>query len=212
MISFLIILVFVSAFSYGFGINALIPVLIAVGIAALLDLLIGYFKSKTWAFPQSAMITGLLIGGLLSQKMPWYIYFIAPAAAILSKHLIRFNNRHIFNPANFGILIVALAFGAIHSWWIASPVILVLIFGVFIIWRLRRLDLALSFLISYFALASIIGLFQGAQIIDAYYSIINGGIIFFFSMYMIIEPKTNPFGKKTKNCLWRFGCYIVCNF
>lgn len=192
MIFFLIVLNLVSAFFYDFGVKALLPVAIAVFTAAFLDLLIEYFKSKTWQFPQSALISGLFIGGLLTQNLQWYIYVLVGAIAILSKHLIKFQQRHIFNPANLGVLFVSVVFGAAHTWWISSPLILVLIFGIFIIWRLRRFDLAISFLVSYYLINSVIELFGGSNLNNIFSTIINGGVIYFFAMFMLIEPKTNP--------------------
>ena len=96
MISFLIILHLVSAFFYGFGIKALLPVLIAVLTTTLLDLFIEYFKSKTLVFPQSALISGLFIGGLLTQNLQWYVYVLAGIIAIASKHIIKIQQKHIF--------------------------------------------------------------------------------------------------------------------
>ena len=198
MISFLIILHLVSAFFYGFGIKALLPVLIAVITTTILDVLIEYFKSKAWFFPQSALISGLFIGGLLTQNLQWYVYVIAGIIAIASKHLIRIQQKHIFNPANFGVLLVSIIFGVSHTWWISSPLLLVLIFGIFVIWRLRRFDLTISFLICYYLINSIIELIRGAQFQDIYHTIIYGGVIYFFSMYMLIEPKTHPNARKQR--------------
>jgi len=198
MVVFLIVLHLVSSFFYGFGVDALLPVAIAVLTTTLLDLFIEYFKSKTWMFPQSALISGLFIGGLLTQNLQWHVYMIAGAIAIISKHIIKINQKHIFNPANLGILLVSIIFGVSHTWWISSPKILVLIFGIFIIWRLKRFDLALSFLASYYIINSIILLFRGMGLSDVYYPIINGGVIYFFSMYMLIEPRTHPNQRKQR--------------
>ena len=198
MITFLVILNLVSAFFYDFGVKALLPVLIAILTTTILDSVIDYFKTKQWMFPQSALISGLFIGGLLTQGLQWYIYVIAGLIAILSKHLIKFKQRHIFNPANFGILLVSIIFSVSHTWWISSPIILVLIFGVFIIWRLRRFDLTISFLVCYYIINSIIEAIRGSNFNDIYLTIINGSVIFFFSMYMLIEPKTNPAARKQR--------------
>ncbi|MBI2656696.1 RnfABCDGE type electron transport complex subunit D [Candidatus Woesearchaeota archaeon] len=198
MISFLIILNLTSAFFYDFGLKSLLPVLITAGTTTLLDLFIEYFKSKTWIFPQSALISGLFIGGLLTQSLQWHVYVLAGIIAILSKHLIKFQQRHIFNPANFGVLLVSMIFGVSHTWWISSPLILVLIFGIFIIWRLKRFDLTAGFLVSYYLVNSVIGLSQGTQFSEIYYTILNGGVIYFFSMFMLIEPRTNPAARKQR--------------
>ena len=206
MIFFLIVLNIVSAFFYGFGFNALLPVLIAVTTTTLLDLTINYFKFKRFELPQSALISGLFIGGLLTQNLQWYVYVIAGFIAILSKHLIKFQQRHIFNPANLGVLLVSVIFGASHTWWVSSPLILVLLFGIFIIWRLGRFDLAISFVAAYFILIFLINIsnpmacgmmnmkcpMQPSPLTNIYYAMINGGVIYFFAMYMLIEPKTHP--------------------
>ena len=197
MISFLIILTLASSF-YGFGPKSLLPAIIVVLTTTLLDFSIEYLKYKSFSFPQSALVTGLLIGGLLTQNLPWYVYVIAGIIAVASKHVIKLQKKHIFNPANFGVLLVSIFFGAAHSWWVSSPLVFVLIFGIFIIYRLRRFDLALSFLISYYLVNSSIELIKGNTTNDIYLTIINGGIIYFFSMYMLIEPKTNPSQRKQR--------------
>ena len=202
MIVFLIVLSLVSVFFYGFGAAALIPVLIAVIATTLLDLFIEYFKTKQWVFPQSALISGLFIGGLLTQGLQWHIYVLAGIIAILSKHLIKIQQKHIFNPANFGILLVSMIFGVSHTWWVSSPLVFVLIFGIFIIWRLRRFDLAVSFLVSYYLINSIAELIGGSTFNDVLYTVINGGVVYFFSMYMLIEPKTNPTSGKKQRIIY----------
>ncbi len=198
MICFLMILALASAFFYGFGVDSLIPVVIAAGTATLLDFGISYFKHKNPEFPQSAMISGLFIGGLLAQNLQWYVYAAAGAIAVLSKHLIKINQKHIFNPAIIGILFASFIFGAAHTWWISSPLILVLVFGIFIAWRLRKIDLALGFVVSYFLVSSVIEFAGGAQISEVYYMIANGGVIYFFAMYMLTEPRTSPTARKQK--------------
>ena len=198
MIIFLVVLHLASAFFYGFGAKALMPVVIAMATTTILDFAINYFKSKTVEFPQSALITGLFIGGLLTQNLQWHFYILAGIIAIASKYIIKFQQKHIFNPANLGVLLVSVIFGASHTWWVSSPLVPVLIFGIFIIWRLKRFDLAISFLVGYYLINSAIELFQGAQFSEIYSTIINGGVIYFFAMCMLIEPKTHPIKRKQR--------------
>lgn len=209
MIFFLVLLCSASAFFYGFGASSLIPVVIAVTTTTSLDLIIEYLKSEKNQipnlifflknfFPSSALISGLFIGGLLAQGLSWYVYAIAGAIAILSKHLIKFQQKHIFNPANLGILLVSVIFGVSNTWWISSPLILAILFGIFIIWKLRRLDLPISFLISYYLASTLIELLHGANFSEIYYSVANGGVVYFFSMFMLIEPKTHPSARKQR--------------
>lgn len=206
---FLIILTLASVGFYGFGINSLIPVLISVLTAVILDLLIDYSKFKTWEFPYSALISGLFIGGLLAQNLQWYIYITAGIIAILSKHILKVHGNHIFNPANFGILMVFLVFNAPNTWWISSPFYLVVPFGLFILWRQRRFDLAVSFLAAYYILHAFIPepAMMGRMPMmtnipmamhSFYQSFISQSTIFFFAMFMLIEPKTHPAARKQR--------------
>ncbi len=198
MSAFLVILTLVSVFFYDFGINALTPVLIAVLTTTILDISINYFKFKTLEFPYSAFISGLFVGGLLTQDLKWYIYIIAGIIAILSKHLVKVNHHHIFNPANLGILVVFLIFNALNTWWISSPFVLVLIFGLFILWRLKRFDLGASFLVAYYLIHLILLSMDISPLSHFKELIAQGSLIFFFAMFMLIEPKTHPAARKQR--------------
>ena len=208
MVAFLVALILISAFFYGFGVQALIQVLIAVLTAAILDFIIKYLKFKKLEIPYSAIISGLFIGGLLTQNLHWYIYFGASVIAILSKHLIKVRHRHIFNPANLGILAVFILFSAPNSWWISSPFYLAAMFGLFILWRQRRFDLAVSFLAAYYILHAFIPepemmgsmhmVNMAMAMHDFYQTLISQSTIFFFAMFMIIEPKTHPAARKQR--------------
>ena len=174
----------------------------------ILDLVIDYFNFKSWEFPYSAFISGVFIGGLLTQNLAWHVYILAGIIAISSKHLLKVHGRQIFNPANFGILLVFLIFNSQNSWWISSPLILVLIFGIFILWRLKRFDVAVSFIAAYYILHAFIDgqapvnmpMMGNMQMMmgNFYQSFTNQSIIFFFAMFMLIEPKTNPAAGKQR--------------
>ena len=183
---------------YDFGIKALLPVFIAVLTTTILDLLINYLRFKTLEFPYSAFISGLFIGGLLTQNLNWYVYVAAGSMAILSKHIIKVHHRHIFNPANLGILAVFLIFNSANTWWDSSPLILVLIFGIFILWRLKRFDLGLSFLAAYYMIHLVLLLKDVSPLAHFKGLIAQGSTIFFFAMFMLIEPKTHPAARKQR--------------
>lgn len=198
MIIFLALLCIASSLFYGFGVKALLHAAIAVFTASILDLAAGYLKTRSLALPYSGIISGLFIGGLLAQDLKWWIYLLAAAIAVLSKHIIKIRGRHVFNPANFGILLASAIFGAPHSWWISSPIIPVILFGIFVIWKLKRLDLAVSFLASYFIISIILNFSIINSLNALFLFIANSGIILFFSMFMLIEPKTTPAAGKQR--------------
>ena len=60
--------------------------LLAIGLAVFsalaVESFILYFKNKTWKVTESAVITGLIIGYVLSSDQPWWMFLVAGAAAI----------------------------------------------------------------------------------------------------------------------------------
>ena len=159
--------------------------LTAVLSATILDAVIGFARFKSRQFPKSGLITGLIIGlliepGSLSFGIPTVT--IVAVIAILSKHLIRFRARHLFNPAGFGLLAaVALGAGSTLSWWGSAGTLyttyLILPMGLLVVFRLRRLSIAIPFLIF-------------SALLNSSPAAINSSTILFFALIMLVEPVT----------------------
>ncbi|MBI2971802.1 MAG: RnfABCDGE type electron transport complex subunit D [Candidatus Aenigmarchaeota archaeon] len=198
-------LLFLSALAalgvYTFGMPALLNVAAAVSIAALLDAGVNYYKFKKLELPKSGVISGFFVALILPFNP---LYAAAGAAiAIASKHIIRFNKRHVFNPAAFGITAAMLLFSAAASWWVATTWLLVPL-GLLIVYSIRRWRTAAAFLGAY-ALLSIglsivrFGLFPDAfRVLDL--------TLLFFALFMVIEPRTTP--HRTKAML-AFGALVA---
>ena len=76
------------------------------------DSIIVYLKTKKIIITESSVVSGLIIGYVLSSNQAWWMIAFASILAISSKHLIRFKARHIFNPAGFGILTAVFLFSS----------------------------------------------------------------------------------------------------
>src|SRR3989344_7175369 len=141
----LLVLTTASVIKNGFS-QTLPQLLIALATTILLDLIINYIKNKKIILPDSAAISSFFIATALSLGQAWYIPLIAGSAAILSKHVIKINGKHIFNPANFGLFTVILIFSAGIEWWASQILILVIILGVLLAYKMKRFHLILSYL------------------------------------------------------------------
>src|SRR3972149_7288518 len=170
-----------------------LQVLIAVFTSAILDICLIWYRKKLFYFPESAIITSLIISYLLAPNTIWYITVIAPSAAITSKHFINLGNRHIFNPANLGILIAATFLGANITWWGASDPFILIIFGLYLAYRMRRFLLPGIFLIVYFVL-----LFITTPNPDVPSLFLVDFAVFFFVFIMLPEPQTSPVYKNSR--------------
>lgn len=174
-----------------FGVSETLPqVVISVTVAVGLDFIIKYWKTKGKILSKSAIITGLFVATILDLGHPLWVPAIVSTVAILSKHLIRYKNRHVFNPANFGLLF-ALLLGVSHSWWSSVNLYATVILGLLIVWQFQRFKLVISFLVVHFLLLGVV--MFATNNIAAVYSHFTNGLLYFFTFLMLIEPKTSPF-------------------
>ena len=187
MITFLTVIALHSIISIN-NYNFLIQLVAVPIFAALIDMSITYIKERKTLIPNSAIISGLLIASILPLA-PIYVLFVTALIAILSKYIIKFGKRHIFNPAAFGIIIGGILLGFSASWWSAIS-ILVVPFGLFIIYKQRKWLLAFSFLAPYFLLIILSNLSSPNTI-----SLLDTTAIF-FAFFMLIEPMTSAYTKK----------------
>jgi Na+-translocating ferredoxin:NAD+ oxidoreductase RnfD subunit len=188
------------------GISKTLPqLLIALITVSLLDILINYIKSKRFIRPYHTIITALFIATILPTGQAWYVPAIISAIAILSKHLININKRHLFNPAMFGLFFSALLFNQSSQWWATSPLPVILIFGLFIAYKFRRLHLALSYIVTILLLGFILApsTFSVASILNLNY---------FFIFFMLVEPMSSPIYKKGRILFGFLAAVLVFSF
>jgi len=145
--------------------------------------------------PLSPLVTSLSLTLLLRTDL---IALAAMAAtlAIGSKFLLRYNGKHIFNPANFAL--VSLMMLSKHAWvssgqWGSAAIgaFVLACLGFLVLTRARRAETTIAFLILYAAM-----LFGRAIWLDNPFSIplhqLQNGALLIFAFFMISDPKTTP--------------------
>jgi Na+-transporting NADH:ubiquinone oxidoreductase subunit NqrB len=151
--------------------------------------------------PKSAFITSLSLI-LLLRTEGLTLLAAAAAIAIGSKFLVRFRGKHIFNPANIGIVLVTLmsqsAWTTPGQWgtalWLAA---LIAGAGFFVSYRAARLDVPLIFLGAFAALIITRALWLGDPLAIPFLRLQNGALVL-FAFFMISDPKTTPDGFKAR--------------
>jgi Na+-translocating ferredoxin:NAD+ oxidoreductase RnfD subunit len=166
--------------------------LVITTLAAILaESIVLYLKDKKISFSESSVISGLIIGFVLAADCAWWVLTLASVLAISSKHLIRINKRHLFNPAGLGIILVMLGLGAnsewsgTYLWYILMPA------GLYLAYRIHKLSLLAGYALATFILFEAQAQAQGSSLFN-----ILGVFSYFFIFIMLIEPKTTPL--KTK--------------
>lgn len=166
---------------------------LVVLVAYLTDYLLIRLRKIQPFFPLASLDTGLVIAFVLDPSSQLIYKVAAPILAIVSKHFLKRGNRHIFNPAAFGLFVMALL-GAPISWWVNSTGrtgfdnlltaitnALLIIGMIFFLIRIRRLRTVLAFLTAFFLVRFLI-----YQEINLWFS------LFFYPLVMLSEPMTSP--------------------
>lgn len=148
-----------------------------------------------WSALKSAAITSLSLC-LLLRVDHYSTMILASSLAILSKFILQINQKHCFNPANFGIIsALALSQDAWvspgqwgESWWYA---LLFLGCGGMVLSKVGRLDTAMTFLGSYAFLEAARNLYLGWTW-DVYSHRLMSGSLLLFTFFMITDPRSTP--------------------
>ena len=126
----------------------------------MLEVGIAFWRQHVILWPASALLTGNGVAFIL--RVPgtqhgdwwslhgWWIFAGTAAVALLSKYLIRFRGRHVFNPSNFGLVLCFLLLGrdarraarvlvGADVAWLALALAIIVAGGLAILSRLRLL-------------------------------------------------------------------------
>ncbi len=182
-----------------------IPIIMATAIITQWCFEKFYLKRENTSGLKSAIITALSIS-ILFRANNLITYSTVAVFAVASKFILKDQQRHFVNPANFGIVLVLLF---MNDGWVspgqwgvqqAWPLLIGLP-GLIVITRAGRLDTAFAFLISLFAADLYRIIFhlhwEPAVLIHKYAS----GSLLLFTFFMITDPVSTP-RNKTVRIVW----------
>ena len=184
--------------------------LVAAATGLVVDLIVGLFYRKKRYFSDGGLITGLIVGLVLSSFTSWYVTALTVVIALASKHVLRIKRKPIFNPAAVGLLISTYAFSTMQNWWgglslISSWYVWILaIIGAYVAWRVKKIPQVISFVGSYSLICAVFMLFKATHL-DASFGFQNPlwNSALFLAFFMVTDPPTSP--AKRFHQIW-FGC------
>jgi hypothetical protein len=139
---------------------------LAIGVAILVEIVLGRLLGGKWPHLASAYISGISIGMLVRSPEFWP-YALCSAISITSKYVIRVDGRHIWNPSNLGIVaMLVLASDTVASLSVQwgntlLPMVVVWAFGSVIIHALGRFHITLTYVVSFVAFSVVRALVTG---------------------------------------------------
>ncbi len=201
-----LLLIFATAFFHVPSNRLILNLFLAVCSAVLADILFIKIRKTPSFFLSAAFVSGTIIGLLSGPNLPWYEPVLAAVLAMLAKNFIRLDNRHIFNPAGFGLLATSALFQHNVSWWAVSfqkltnlsldlfvASIILLSPAIISVVRLRRFRITILFLIVYTISTSFVLLMHQNLPFSQLLSITAfDPTVLFFSLVMLPEPMTTP--------------------
>lgn len=214
MIGYLVSLLLYASFRLGVYERLFYGLLIAIAYVVF-DVLWTKFRDDMWYVPSSSIISGLILATVGSTAENFLVPFAVALVAVFSKQVLHKGTlRHIFNPAAFSLTFFGVLSFLVPSWNIAAPtwwavawmgpayiwgtqaLSLVLLIGVFILWRQNRFHVAISFLLIYVLGLCALFLADG-KFVEELPSLLHAqlfdGTLLFFMTVMLIEPITSSF-------------------
>ncbi len=173
-------------------------VLIAMAVAALLDMGIIWVLRSEWEFPSGALLTGLIIGVILRPQEPTSVVVAVSVIAIVSKHVLRTRWSNIFNPAALALVTSSFLFSTGQSWWGSMPdfgpvgIVVMCVTGLFIADRINKLPLVVVFLGAYFALFTVASFLGKPVDVAEVFRTPDLQATLFFAFFMVDDPPTCP--------------------
>lgn len=146
--------------------------------------------------PRSALISGLSLC-LLLRTNSMVLAVAAAVVTIASKFLLRLRGKHLFNPTNFGIVLMIAATGGLvwvspGQWGNAAFfAFLLACLGGLVVTRAARADVTVAFLAFYLAIVFGRALWLGQPLAIPLHQLQNGALLI-FAFFMISDPKTTP--------------------
>jgi enediyne biosynthesis protein E5 len=200
LISFILL---VGQLSYGI-LESYTRTLLAIGTSLLAELVLSRIYFGKWPNLASAYISGISVGILVRSPAFWP-YVLCALLSIMSKYVLRVHDRHIWNPSNFGIVMMfILASGTVAGLSIQWgnfiwPMVVIWTLGSAIIWRLRRFHICATYVACFFAFSLLRSWITGDPF-SSEISPITGPMYQLFIFFMITDPKTTVHSK-TGQCL-----------
>lgn len=165
--------------------------------ATIVDFLAAIIQKRKPSFSDGGLITGLIVGMILSTNSHWPIIVITSGVAAASKHLLKMKRKPMFNPAAVGLFIATIFFSSGQSWWgaltMSKPwtLIFLLVIGFLITKRVNKFPQVFVFLGLYFLAFLLMGIYHVGSPGDPLRSpFVNSAL--FLAFFMLTDPPTSP--------------------
>ncbi len=186
-------------------------ILTAIGSAVLTEIVLSRLVFSQRKNLSSAYITGISVGILVRSTLIWP-FALTAVISIMSKYVLRYKGRHIWNPSNFGLSWML----ALYPGWVAGlsiqwgnnllPMLVIWLLGLAIVWRVKRLHITLTYVVSFVFFSFLRSLITGDSFLTEV-APLTGPMYQLFVFFMVTDPATTVKDKK-----WQAGVVFIVAF
>ena len=175
-------------------------ILLTITTTILTELLLSRILFGKWKNISSAYISGISISILLRSTLLWP-FIVTAVITIMSKYVLRFKGRHIWNPSNFGIswmlFFAPYSVAGLSIQWGNNilPMLVIWLLGFFIVWKAKRFQITITYVISFILFSFLRSVITG----DSFFTEVaplTGPMYQLFVFFMITDPATTVKNKK----------------
>lgn len=173
---------------------------VALGAAMFTEAVFHKIVTGKWRNLSSAYISGNSAGILVRSPMVWP-FALCAAISIASKYVFRFRGTHIWNPTNFGIVIMLLiasdSMAVLSIQWGSNmwAMLAIWLVGFFVISKVKLFHVCAVYVISFIGFAWIRSIYTGELFLGEI-APLTGPMYQLFVLFMITDPKTTVSTKK----------------
>lgn len=167
---------------------------IALATAVIAELLFHKILTGEWRNLTSAYISGNSAGILVRSPMLWP-FALTAAISIASKYVFRFRGRHIWNPTNFGIVVMLMiasdSMAVLSIQWGSNmwAMLAIWLVGVITIMKVKKFHICAVY-VTFFLFFAWIRSLMGEGTFVAEIAPLTGPMYQLFILFMITDPKT----------------------
>jgi Na+-translocating ferredoxin:NAD+ oxidoreductase RnfD subunit len=197
-----LVLIVLAILAIAAGVRDARAVSVAIAAATLpamaIDVAILRRMKGRWVFPSGALLTGLIVAMILNPHSPWYVVTVTSIVGVVSKYIARGHTANVFNPAALALVATFYVFHTAQSWWGALPelpssaVVLLLVTGLFITYKVNKLPAVLAFLGVYYLLATTAAFAGNPAWFAGLYRAPDVHAALYFAFFMVTDPPTSP--------------------
>ncbi len=197
--AFITLLLLIGQLSFGV-LDSYLYVVVSICAALITEIVLSKIYFGKWKSLSSAYISGISVGILIRSVSIWP-YIITAVLSIMSKYILKYKGRHLWNPSNFGVswmlFMAPLDVAGLSIQWGSNFLGLAVIWalGLAIVYRAKRFHVTIAYVISFVILAYVRSLIVGDTFL-AEVSPLTGPMYQLFIFFMITDPGTSVSTRK----------------